>query len=434
MEKEKKLDKLKVQGRYLAWEDGSPFFYLGDTAWELFHKLSREEIDQYLYTRARQGFTAIQAVALAELEGITTPNYYGRLPLQFTNGTPDPEKPDTADGYSYWDHVDYAVETAEKYGMFITLLPTWGDKFNLCWGKGPVIFHEENARVYGRWIAARYAKYSNIIWMLGGDRQLEPQHRAIVDAMAEGIRMEDKDHLITFHPPGCWDSTDFMADTEYIDFHTAQTGHGIEKCYCSDEVMAKMAAASSKSYMDSEPRYEDHPACFNDRLGYWWDADDVRQNAYWNLLAGACGHTYGNHCVWSMNRIPCSYFPFAWNEVLTHPGAEQMGFLKKLRLSRDYFSLHAEPALLCENIEGMGHMTAAVGDGYGYVYSPLGLPFTVNLSMIQPAKCIRAFWFNPRTGEETMFAVLPPEGKTAVVPPTQGKGCDWVLILEGYHD
>ena len=36
---------LKAQGRYLAWDDGTPFFYLGDTAWELFAKyFSKEEV------------------------------------------------------------------------------------------------------------------------------------------------------------------------------------------------------------------------------------------------------------------------------------------------------------------------------------------------------------------------------------------------------
>ena len=29
-------------GRYLTYEDGRPFFYLGDTAWELFHRLDQE--------------------------------------------------------------------------------------------------------------------------------------------------------------------------------------------------------------------------------------------------------------------------------------------------------------------------------------------------------------------------------------------------------
>lgn len=56
-------------GRTLEHEDGRPFFYLGDTAWQLFHRLNREEADRYLANRAAKGFTVIQAVALAELVG-----------------------------------------------------------------------------------------------------------------------------------------------------------------------------------------------------------------------------------------------------------------------------------------------------------------------------------------------------------------------------
>ena len=67
--------------RHLVHADGTPFFYLGDTAWELFHRLNREEADRYLDDRARKGFTVIQAVVLAELDGLHTPNPYGDKPL-----------------------------------------------------------------------------------------------------------------------------------------------------------------------------------------------------------------------------------------------------------------------------------------------------------------------------------------------------------------
>lgn len=421
---------LKVQGRYLAWEDGIPFFYLGDTAWELFHALNREETEQYFSERSRQGFTVVQAVALAELEGLTKPNAYGRLPLLVTDGKPDPGCPDTEGDYSYWDHVDFAVKTAANHEIVVALLPTWGDKFNLCWGKGPEIFNEENAYTYGRWIANRYKEQWNIIWMLGGDRKLEESHRKIIDAMAAGIRSADKHHLITFHPPGAQDSTDFLADAEYIDFHTAQTGHSVDCCYRIEEIMEKMASVSDKPYLDSEPRYEDHPACFDASIGYFWDAADVRQNAYWSVLSGACGHTYGNHSVWSMTRTASEYFPYTWEQALRHGGAEQMRFVKELRLRRDYFSLQPASELLVGNYEGMGHMVAAKGENYAYIYSPLGTPFTVDLTLFAGGKCVRASWFDPRTGEETVFGICRAEEKTLVVPPSSGKGKDWILVLE----
>ncbi|MEM9660422.1 MAG: DUF4038 domain-containing protein, partial [Planctomycetota bacterium] len=113
-------------GRDLVDGDGKPFFYLGDTAWELFHRLNREEADVYLENRAAKGFTVIQAVALAELDGLTAPNAYGRLPL--IDG--DPNRPAVdRENDDYWDHVDYVVAKAESLGLFVGMLPTWGDKW-----------------------------------------------------------------------------------------------------------------------------------------------------------------------------------------------------------------------------------------------------------------------------------------------------------------
>src|SRR5262249_5586794 len=102
--------------RFLVYADGRPFFYLGDTSWELFHRLNREEADRYLENRAKKGYTVIQAVAIAELDGHTDPNPYGHLPLIDL----DPARPAIQDGPSndYWDHVDYIVDKATSLGLF----------------------------------------------------------------------------------------------------------------------------------------------------------------------------------------------------------------------------------------------------------------------------------------------------------------------------
>jgi Protein of unknown function (DUF4038) len=77
------LPKLKVSAdrHFLVQDNGKPFFYLADTAWELFHRLGRKDAAEYLKIRASQGYTAIQAVALAEFDGLVDPNAYGKLPL-----------------------------------------------------------------------------------------------------------------------------------------------------------------------------------------------------------------------------------------------------------------------------------------------------------------------------------------------------------------
>ena len=80
------------------------FIWLGDTGWELFHRLTKEEADEYLKRRAAQGFTVIQAVVLAEMDGLHTPNAYGDKPLI----DDDPTKPNEA----YFKQVDYVVDKA----------------------------------------------------------------------------------------------------------------------------------------------------------------------------------------------------------------------------------------------------------------------------------------------------------------------------------
>ena len=55
--------KVSDNKRFLVTQDGKPFFWLGDTAWELFHRLTREEAELYLRNRANKKFTVIQAVS-----------------------------------------------------------------------------------------------------------------------------------------------------------------------------------------------------------------------------------------------------------------------------------------------------------------------------------------------------------------------------------
>ena len=54
----------------------------------------------------------------------------------------------------------------------------------------------------------------------------------------------------------------------------------------------------------------------------------------------------------------------------------------------------------------------------------------MNLSVFTGSDKLRASWFDPCTGESAVFAIFPNKGRTTVVPPAQGKGWDWVLVLE----
>ena len=73
--------RVSTDGRHLEKVDGTPFFYLADTAWELVHVLTLEQAHMYLRDRAAKRFTVIHTVLLSEMNGLDTPNAYGHLPL-----------------------------------------------------------------------------------------------------------------------------------------------------------------------------------------------------------------------------------------------------------------------------------------------------------------------------------------------------------------
>ena len=286
--------KVSENRRYLQEENGKPFFYLGDTAWELFHRLNREDATQYLTNRANKGFTVIQAVALAQLGGLTVPNAYGDLPLKNN----DPSQPVEA----YFRHVDFIVNKAEELGLVIGFLPTWGTY----WGADQSIFTPSNAREYGKFLGKRY-KDKPIIWILGGDRSIkQPSERAVIDAMAAGLTEGDGGaHLRTFHPIGPGLSSLQLHDAPWLDFNMYQSSHAARDhdngLYAEHDYKLKPV----KPTMDSEPRYEGIPVGFYNRgvsAIERFDDYDSRQAAYWSLLAGACGHTYGNNSIWQMYK------------------------------------------------------------------------------------------------------------------------------------
>ena len=332
--------KVSENGRFLVREGGEPFFYLADTAWELFHRLNREEADRYLENRAEKGFTVIQAVALAELDGLREPNAYGHLPL-LNN---DPETPQVQEGPAndYWDQVDYVVTKAESLGLVIGMLPTWGDKWNKKWGAGPVIFTPQNAEVYGLWLGQRY-RDKPVIWILGGDRPVEDDtQKEIVRAMAHGLREGDGGaHPITFHPTGGQGSAQYFHEEDWLDFNMRQNGHETSFQPRYAETRPDYDRQPPKPVIDGEPIYEDHPISFDARQHGHSLAADVRRPLYWDLFSGAAGHTYGHHSVWQMwdtQRPPVNSPLMPWTQAIDQPGAGQMQFGRRLMESRPFLT------------------------------------------------------------------------------------------------
>ena len=427
--------KVHPGNRYLMTSDGQPFFWMADTAWELFHRLDEKEATSYLDFRKSQGFNVVQAVVLAELDGITTPNANGDLP--FSNL----EKWEYNE--SYFRHVDRIIDLAASRGIHIALLPTWGDKlFKNTWGTGPEIFNPETAYAYGKWIGNRYKDRKNLVWVLGGDRNPRENSEDIEvwNQMAKGI-LESRDPqnpiLITFHPqptePG--GSSNWFHQAEWLDFNMHQTGHcPNQPTY--EKISHDLALSPAKPTIDGEPMYEEHPKCFNAKeLGYS-EATDIRKIMYWNVFAGAAGQTYGCHAVWQMydlDQKPINGPLKPWHLSLDLEAANQVKHLKNLMLSRPYFDRIPDQGLVADTQMQDEHLVVATRSkegSYALFYFPSGRPIYLNLSSLKGER-FTATWMDPRTGVMIpQEASIKKASKTRVIPPSNGRGNDWVLVID----
>ncbi len=432
--------KVSENHRFLVTDQGEPFFWLGDTAWELFHRLNREEAARYLENRARLGFNVVQSVAIAELDGHSDPSAAGFLPLTDL----DPARPAVVDGpeNDYWDHVDFIVEKANALGITIGFLPTWGRFWHDSNKDQKPIFTRENAAIYGEWLGRRY-KAAGLVWILGGDRGIDSEEqKEILRAMARGLRKGDGGaHLITLHPPGGNGSSTWFHDEEWLDFNMRQNGHTAEFTGRYDQTRKDYDRTPIKPVLDGEPLYEDHPVSFKAKEFGHSIAADVRRPLYWDLFTGACGHTYGHHSVWQMwkpGKEPINHPLLPWSEAIEQPGAAQMQHARHLLESRPFLTRVPDDTVIVETkiptaMPGAGtrHFCATRDENgsFAMVYAPVGRAFQVCMSKITGAK-VKAWWFNPRDGSATAIGEFANTGEREFQTPTPGEALDWVLVLD----
>lgn len=417
--------KVSDNRRFLVHDDGRPFFYLGDTAWELFHRLNRQEAETYLANRAAKGFTVIQAVVLSELDGLGASNAYGDLPLIDC----DIDKPDEA----YFRHVDYVVDKAASLGLHVGMLPTWGDKVGVAPGK---TIQEHNARRYGRFLGRRYAE-NPIIWILGGDRPAEGNVE-IWNELAAGLDEGDGgSHLMTYHPYGGMHSSTWFHYESWLDFNMVQSGHSPTNTNYR-HIQQDYNLRPPKPCMDGEPSYEYPPDDMPPQRPV--GAVQVRRNAYWSVFAGSHGHTYGTHPVWQMYdppRQPLWEVHTPWHKALDLPGAGQMRYLKALMLSRPFLTRIPDQRVIRSGLNwGLGYVQATrdgtVGKSdstYVMVYFPQHQKVLLDVGKIA-AKTLRGWWFNPRDGQAGQPREFANAGMMEFQPPTAVEGEDWVLVVD----
>lgn len=429
---------ISANRRFLQLEDGRPFFWLGDTGWLMFQKLDRDETERYLEDRRKKGFNVIQAMVLHSVESRNVMNA-----AALTGGNPalplvtPGNDPLAASEYDYWDHVEWVIDLAAAKGIYIAMVPAWGSIV-----KGGRL-NQDNVETYARFLGDRYGGKTNIFWLVGGDLQgdIKPE---VWRTMGRILKQTCPRHLVTYHPFGRTQSSTWFHDETWLDFNMFQSGH---RRYDQDTtagakgednwryVLEDLDRRPPKPTLDGEPSYEGIPQGLHDPKEPLWTDRDVRRYAYWSVLAGAFGHTYGHASIMQMRKPSDARSPYGaaktWDRAIDDPGAGQMRHLKSLILSRPVFERVNDQTLIAGvNGERYERVLAARGLGYLFAYSYTGRPFEVRMGVIS-GKQVLAWWYNPRDGLAKAIGRLPNKGIRRFQPPgVPGEGNDWVLVLD----
>lgn len=423
--------------RFLETSDGAPFFWLGDTGWLLFEKLSRSDTLKYLDDRHRKGFNVIQVMVIPSNDA---GNYYGAAPL--TPGaaahpaTTPGNRVDVKGEYDYWDHIEWVLDRAAERGIYMGMVACWHSVVD----KG--IINRENAESYARFLADRYKNKTNVVWILGGDTRGD-KNTDVWRTMGRTLKQLDPQHLITYHPFGRTQSSQWFHNDAWLDFNMFQSGH---RRYDQDTspgakgednwryVREDYARRPVKPVLDGEPSYENIPQGLHDPKQPYWTANDVRRYAWWSVFAGSFGHTYGENSVMQMHKTgeKAGYGArTTWQEGINAPGSGQMQYLKALMLSRPYFERAPDESLVAgKNGTRHDYVIATRGESYAFVYTWSGKPFQVQMQKISGQK-VRAWWYDPRTGKAREIGSFDNKGIRDFDPPGEpAPGNDWVLVLD----
>ena len=451
--------KISSNGRYLTTTDGRPFFWLGDTAWQLFVALDRDETCRYLDNRAEKRFNVIQAVLLSEYGHVLAnrglgKNRDGHAPLNDS----DPAKPRVINGprNDYWDHVDFVIQEARKRDLYVGLLPAWGCNYVSGVSRGSTpIFNEDNARQYGRFLGERYRDSPNVIWILGGDddpvakQDVRPVYRAMAEGIATGVTGKHlkwdtvdpawDELLMCFHPRGGKQSSSWLHEDVWLDFNMLQVGHGGGSDNPNSYlfVTSDRARKPPKPVLDAEPPYEDHPNWREWRKAKpavreqrRFRAFDVRQAAYWSILSGACGHTYGHHAVWSFYGPSAKAVNFPdrpWTNAIDRPGAAQMRHVRDFFEANGFHTMQPDRSWIIDRESP--YVAAAKGESRAIAYFPHGKQRSIKVPNLAGTQ-VQACWFDPRTGDTAPFSSLRVGQTVKVDPPGETqRGNDWLLVL-----
>jgi hypothetical protein len=380
-------------GRCFEHADGTPFFWLGDTAWNGPLKSTEDEWETYLANRAGKRFNVIQFVATQWLaaagDAAGRRAYNGADPLRI-----DPV---------FFQRLDRRVDAINRHGMLAAPVLAWAAS----WNRGALDLNpgtglaDAQIVALARYIVARYGAH-HVAWILAGDADYRDDAAERWRQIGRAV-FGDGSRLVTMHPGGrIWVANEFAGEPWY-GFNGYQSGHWREESeswITSGAPSTAWRGVRALPHVNLEFCYEAHEDFIHHRR---FDDSHIRRSAWWSVLATPpAGLTYGCHGIWSweaeaahpMNHPNTGIAP-AWRDALDLPGSSSMRCLREILERVPWWRL-APCAGFARSAGAFGHIAASrsADGGAAVVYLPEGGAVEVEAAGLE-ARC-----FDPSTALE----------------------------------
>jgi len=417
-------------------QDGSRFWFMGDTGWLLFTDDSTEKFDRtaskrYVSARADQGFNVVHTSLLAETgDGNNRGKPWDSLAIEKLNP-------------GYWQEVDRRIEFANSKGVIIGLALAWGNKRGkddvepYSWGRFPSM--EARLR-YARYIAARYGAYE-VYFLVSGEwhgeikkrQSTEAEARREFFAIGDALKAADAHgRMIGIHPMTEHGSVREFNQAGWMSFGDYQQNYNdLHARVLESGRFNKPVVNSEYGYFLRDSNGDGVPDKENST------SIEAMRHATWDIaMAGGYVVTGFGTTYFGGKRDPG---PFDLEAAKNKPWEQQMGAMKKFFTGLQWWRLVPHDELLrCALPRGVDRtelnrttpptMTywCLAETGRQYVLYVRGLNEPLELSLSEGGHSMQANQWNPRTGEFTQVDAAPADGRFIYRPPDAQ---DWVVIL-----
>ncbi len=436
-------------GYRIVYQDGTPFFWLGDTHWAFvagerwdwsnhpgMTSMFRGMVDK----RKSQKFTVYQTNLRATYKKLDPNSPFARMSK--THYWVDDQEGLMPDVRFYQEVVDKRMQYIADAGLVNAL--------GLDWANGIVDLMDAHKNMVHYFIA-RYGALPLVHTIAGeaaGYSGGEMRKKSIAGwrEIGKEIRKTDGYHqLITAHYNTARPFEDYYFDEDWYDFTLNQAGHGDYPLTPGDFSDYRKTHVG-KPFVEGESMYE---GCSTlEPIGSRYCTDDMmRRIAYISMQVGASGYTYGAQGIWDTlyekpegpeQENPMNIFNrynVTWYEAIDLPGADQLTLMREFYEASDFHSLRPEEDLLVPE---------------GTFGNPLLAGLRTPMAMADPEKktvvlyygaAVRGAallqglkdryemeWFNPRNGEYTALGTVAAENG-CIHAPVKPDGQDWVLRL-----